>query len=70
MLPASTPWSFAHLLMVFHCRFDQAGWRPYCSDNGVFIQIIQTDPANPLRNLRIISPGFLYRCVRVGGRVI
>lgn len=40
------------------CWFDRAGWLPYCSDNGIGITIRRVNPANPLRNVRIIMPGF------------
>ena len=35
---------------------------PYCSDNGIAITIRRVNPANPLRNVRIIMPG-IGRCV-------
>jgi len=31
----------------------------YCSDNGLWVLLVTTNPANPIRNLRIIMPGFL-----------
>jgi hypothetical protein len=42
-----------------HCWFDKDGWRPYCSDNGMAVRISRTNPANPIRNIRLITPGFL-----------
>eukprot|EP00930_Biecheleria_cincta_P036104 TRINITY_DN24783_c0_g1_i1.p1 TRINITY_DN24783_c0_g1~~TRINITY_DN24783_c0_g1_i1.p1 ORF type:complete len:2581 (+),score=311.66 TRINITY_DN24783_c0_g1_i1:162-7904(+) len=41
-----------------HCWFDKRGWEPYCSDNGIAFTIRRTNPLNPLRNIRIIMPGF------------
>ena len=29
----------------------------YCGDNGISVQITATNPANPLRNLRLFMPG-------------
>jgi hypothetical protein len=43
------------------CWFDQPGWLPYCTDNGIYLRVVQMDPANPIRNIRIVSPGFLDR---------
>ena len=43
------------------CWFDSPGWQAYCSDNGFYIRVLQTSPSNPLRNIRIITPGFLDR---------
>ncbi|CAK9041028.1 unnamed protein product [Durusdinium trenchii] len=40
------------------CWFDKANWLPYCSDNGIAITIRRVNPSNPLRNVRIIMPGF------------
>jgi len=40
------------------CWFDKAGWQAYCSDNGIGITIRRTNPNNPLRNIRLIAPGF------------
>jgi len=40
------------------CWFDKAGWLPYCSDNGIAITIRRVNPNNPLRNVRMIMPGF------------
>jgi hypothetical protein len=50
------------------CWFDTPGWQPYCTDNGFYIRVLQTSPTNPVRNIRIIMPGFLDRqsiCTRV-----
>ena len=33
----------------------------YCSNNGVYIRLVAVDPADPIRNIRIITPGFLAR---------
>jgi hypothetical protein len=33
----------------------------YCSDNGIFLQILETDVTNPVHNIRIIMPGFEYQ---------
>ena len=41
------------------CWFDKAEWRPYCSDNGIALSIRRTNTANPLRNIKLIAPGFL-----------
>ena len=41
------------------CWFDKAKWKPYCSDNGFGISIRATNPANPIRNVRVIMPNFL-----------
>ena len=30
----------------------------YCGDNGISVRITSTNPANPLRNLRLVMPGF------------
>jgi len=30
----------------------------YCSDNGIFLRLLKTNPANPVRNIRVIMPGF------------
>ena len=30
----------------------------YCGDNGIHLRLMSTNPQNPLRNLRIIMPGF------------
>jgi hypothetical protein len=30
----------------------------YCSDNGILLRITATNPANPVRNIRVIMPGF------------
>jgi hypothetical protein len=30
----------------------------YCGDNGIFLQILNTNPLNPIRNIRVIMPGF------------
>eukprot|EP00928_Gymnodinium_smaydae_P034179 TRINITY_DN24290_c0_g2_i1.p1 TRINITY_DN24290_c0_g2~~TRINITY_DN24290_c0_g2_i1.p1 ORF type:complete len:821 (-),score=76.86 TRINITY_DN24290_c0_g2_i1:1077-3191(-) len=40
------------------CWFDKAGWLPYCTDNGIAMTIRRTNPSNPLRNIRVIMPGF------------
>jgi len=32
--------------------------KPYCTDNGIAVRLTATNPANPLRNIRIIPPGF------------
>ncbi len=37
-----------------------------CGDNGISIRIISSNPANPLRNLRVLMPGF----ERVAGRQV
>ena len=42
-----------------HCWFDKAEWLPYCSDNGIGITVRATNPANPIRNVRLVMPGFL-----------
>eukprot|EP00899_Mesostigma_viride_P001814 jgi/Mesvir1/11633/Mv00035-RA.3 len=31
---------------------------PYCSDNGIHLEIRETDPGDPVRNIRLIMPGF------------
>jgi hypothetical protein len=41
------------------CWFDRAGWVPYCTDNGIALTIRRTNPQNPLRNIKVIAPGFL-----------
>ena len=41
------------------CWFDKAKWRPYCSENGFGISFRDTNPKNPIRNVRIIMPNFL-----------
>lgn len=41
------------------CWFDRAEWVPYCSDNGIALTVRRTDPANPVRNIRVVAPGFL-----------
>ena len=41
------------------CWFDKAEWLPYCSENGIGITIRATNPANPIRNVRLLMPGFL-----------
>jgi hypothetical protein len=43
------------------CWFDKANWQPYCTDNGIYIRIVQVNPANPMRNIRLIMPGFVDR---------
>jgi len=40
------------------CWFDKAGWLAYCTDNGIAITVRRVNPQNPLRNIRIIMPGF------------
>jgi hypothetical protein len=30
----------------------------YCGDNGIHIRLTETSPADPLRNLRVVMPGF------------
>ncbi len=30
----------------------------YCTDNGVLLSITKTNPANPIRNIRILMPSF------------
>ncbi|PSC77042.1 type 1 secretion target domain [Micractinium conductrix] len=30
----------------------------YCGDNGISVRVVETNPANPLRNLRLVMPGF------------
>mmetsp|Transcript_134092 Transcript_134092/g.428462 ORF Transcript_134092/g.428462 Transcript_134092/m.428462 type:complete len:2501 (-) Transcript_134092:185-7687(-) len=40
------------------CWFDKKTWDPYCTDNGIAATVRSTNPANPIRNIRIIMPGF------------
>jgi hypothetical protein len=47
------------------CWFDKPGWQPYCTDNGFYLRVVRTSPANPIRNIRIVTPGFLQRSVSV-----
>ena len=35
-----------------------ATFAAYCGDNGISAAIMSTNPANPVRNLKIIMPGF------------
>ena len=30
------------------CWFDSGGWEPYCTDNGVYVRWVDTDPTNPV----------------------
>ncbi len=30
----------------------------YCSDNGIYLRLLATNPENPVRNIRVIMPGF------------
>ena len=41
------------------CWFDRAEWRPYCTDNGIALTIRRVKPSDPLRNIKLIAPGFL-----------
>ena len=43
------------------CWYDKGDWKPYCTDNGMYIRIRHTNPANPIRNIRILMPGFEQR---------
>lgn len=40
------------------CWYDKKTYEAYCTDNGIPITIRQTNPANPIRDIRIIMPGF------------
>lgn len=37
----------------------------YCGDNGIHLRITASNPANPVRNLRVIMPGFEHRAGRL-----
>jgi hypothetical protein len=50
------------------CWFDKAGWKPYCTDNGLYIRVRYTNPENPLRNIRIIMPGTAFHPTLNTGR--
>ena len=41
------------------CWFDRAQWVPYCSDNGIALTVRRVNPKDPLRNIRVLAPGFL-----------
>ena len=41
------------------CWFDRAEWVPYCSENGIGLTIRRVNPKDPLRNIKVIAPGFL-----------
>ena len=41
------------------CWFDRAEWRPYCTDNGIALTVRRTNPADPVRSIKVIAPGFL-----------
>jgi hypothetical protein len=43
------------------CWFDTGGWRPYCTDNGLYIRWVETNPLDPIRNVRVIMPGMERR---------
>ena len=50
------------------CWFDKAGWKAYCTDNGLYIRVRYTNPENPLRNIRIIMPGTAFHPTLNTGR--
>lgn len=31
---------------------------PYCGDNGIYLTLAKTNPENPVRNVRLLMPGF------------
>eukprot|EP00808_Paulinella_micropora_P006271 g16608.t1 len=33
-------------------------YRPYCGENGIWVNIVKTNPQNPIRNIRVVMPGF------------
>lgn len=39
------------------CWFDSGGWEPYCTDNGVYVRWVDTDPTNPVALLPPVSRG-------------
>jgi hypothetical protein len=52
------------------CWFDRANWQPYCTDNGFYVRVVRTSPADPLRNIRIVTPGFLHRYLSRDGSIL
>nr|KAG5708911.1 hypothetical protein BaRGS_009320 [Batillaria attramentaria] len=49
-------------LVQFHVRYQGKGRMvvefPHIKDGGIFIKMTETNPANPVRNLRILPPGY------------
>jgi hypothetical protein len=35
-----------------------SGAADYCPNSGIHVRLLSTNPANPLRNLRLVMPGF------------
>ena len=42
----------------FTPTFVDGCYAAYCSDNGIALKLLSTNPANPVRNIRVIMPGF------------
>jgi len=55
---------FVSLFVSCVCvRWQDGCTSAYCGDNGILLQVMETNPMNPIRNIRVFMPGFENRKV-------